>query len=86
MPGHNVRLAGQLVGGLMRDRYDVVIIGAGNVGCDAAAEAHRFGGKVITLLDVQEPASFGKEREAAVAVGATFKWPVFTKEITSKSV
>ena len=64
----------------------VVIIGAGNVGCDAAAEAHRFGGKVITLLDVQEPASFGKEREAAEAVGATFKWPVFTKEITPKSV
>jgi NADPH-dependent glutamate synthase beta subunit-like oxidoreductase/NAD-dependent dihydropyrimidine dehydrogenase PreA subunit len=64
----------------------VVIIGAGNVGCDAAAEAHRFGGKVITLLDVQEPASFGTEREAAEAVGATFKWPVFTKEITSRSV
>jgi len=64
----------------------VVIIGAGNVGCDAAAEAHRFGGRVITMLDVQEPASFGKEREAAVAVGATFKWPVFTEEITAKSV
>ena len=64
----------------------VVIIGAGNVGCDAAAEAHRFGGKTITLLDVQEPASFGKEREAAEAIGATFKWPVFTKEITSNGV
>ena len=64
----------------------VVIIGAGNVGCDAAAEAHRFGGRVITLLDVQEPASFGKERQAAEAVGARFKWPVFTKEITSDSV
>ncbi len=64
----------------------VVIIGAGNVGCDAAAEAHRLGGKFITLLDVQEPASFGKEREAAEAVGAKFKWPVFTKEITSHSV
>jgi ferredoxin len=56
------------------------------VGCDAAAEAHRFGGKVITLLDVQEPASFGKERQAAEAIGATFKWPVFSKEITSDSV
>ncbi|MBW2440620.1 MAG: FAD-dependent oxidoreductase, partial [Deltaproteobacteria bacterium] len=64
----------------------VVIIGAGNVGCDAAAEAHRFGGKTITLLDVQEPASFGKERQAAEAIGATFKWPVFTKEITSATV
>ncbi len=64
----------------------VVIIGAGNVGCDAAAEAHRFGGKTITLLDVQEPASFGKERQAAEAIGATFKWPVFTKEITNTGV
>ncbi|MGB5746700.1 MAG: FAD-dependent oxidoreductase [Desulfobacterales bacterium] len=64
----------------------VVIIGAGNVGCDAAAEAYRFGGKVITLLDVQEPASFGKERQAAEAIGATFRWPVFSKEITSDSV
>ena len=26
-----------------RGRKRVVIIGAGNVGCDAAAEAHRFG-------------------------------------------
>jgi len=64
----------------------VVIIGAGNVGCDAAAEAHRFGGQVITLLDVQEPASFGKERQAAEDIGAQFKWPVFTKEISSDSV
>jgi NADPH-dependent glutamate synthase beta subunit-like oxidoreductase/NAD-dependent dihydropyrimidine dehydrogenase PreA subunit len=64
----------------------VVIIGAGNVGCDAAAEAHRFGGRVITLLDVQKPASFGKERDAAEAIGATFKWPVFSKEITANSV
>ncbi len=64
----------------------VVIIGAGNVGCDAAVEAHRFGGQVITLLDVQEPASFGKERDAAEAIGAKFKWPVFSKEITADSI
>jgi NADPH-dependent glutamate synthase beta subunit-like oxidoreductase/glutamate synthase domain-containing protein 3/NAD-dependent dihydropyrimidine dehydrogenase PreA subunit len=64
----------------------VVIIGAGNVGCDAAAEAHRLGARDITLLDVQEPASFGKEREAAEAIGAKFKWPVFTREITAAGV
>ena len=51
----------------------VVIIGAGNVGCDAATEAHRLGARKITLLDVQEPASFGKERQAAEAIGATFR-------------
>jgi NADPH-dependent glutamate synthase beta subunit-like oxidoreductase/NAD-dependent dihydropyrimidine dehydrogenase PreA subunit len=64
----------------------VVVIGAGNVGCDAAVEAHRFGASNITLLDVQEPASFGKERDAAEKIGAKFKWPVFTKEISDSSV
>jgi NADPH-dependent glutamate synthase beta subunit-like oxidoreductase/glutamate synthase domain-containing protein 3/NAD-dependent dihydropyrimidine dehydrogenase PreA subunit len=64
----------------------VVIIGAGNVGCDAAAEAHRLGAAKITLLDIQEPASFGKERRAAEAVGAEFLWPVFTQEITARGV
>lgn len=64
----------------------VVIIGAGNVGCDVATEAARLGAKELTLLDVQEPASFGKERQAAEAVGAKFRWPVFTREITGQGV
>ncbi len=64
----------------------VVIIGAGNVGCDVATEASRLGAEDITLLDVQEPASFGKERDEAVAVGAKFRWPCFTKEITDEGV
>ncbi|MCG2754419.1 MAG: FAD-dependent oxidoreductase, partial [Desulfobacteraceae bacterium] len=64
----------------------VVIIGAGNVGCDVASEAHRMGAKEILLIDVQEPASFGKERESAEAIGATFRWPCFTKEITEEGV
>jgi pyruvate/2-oxoglutarate dehydrogenase complex dihydrolipoamide dehydrogenase (E3) component/Pyruvate/2-oxoacid:ferredoxin oxidoreductase delta subunit len=65
---------------------NVVVIGAGNVGCDAATEAYRLGAKNIILLDVQEPASFGKEREAAEQIGAEFKWPVFTREITPDAV
>ncbi len=64
----------------------VAIIGAGNVGCDVATEAHRLGAEDITLLDVQEPASFGKEREDAEAAGAKFRWPVFTKEITEEGI
>lgn len=64
----------------------VVIIGAGNVGCDVATEAHRLGGKEIMLIDVQEPASFGKERDAAEAIGAKFRWPCFTKAVTEKGV
>jgi NADPH-dependent glutamate synthase beta subunit-like oxidoreductase/NAD-dependent dihydropyrimidine dehydrogenase PreA subunit len=65
---------------------NVVIIGAGNVGCDAAAEAHRLGARKIILLDIQEPASFGKERETAEAVGAEFMWPVITREINKSGV
>ncbi len=64
----------------------VVIIGAGNVGCDAATEAHRLGAEEITLIDIQEPASFGKEREDAEKAGAKFRWPVFTKAITDEGV
>ncbi|HUH67206.1 MAG TPA: FAD-dependent oxidoreductase [Syntrophales bacterium] len=64
----------------------VVVIGAGNVGCDAAAEAARLGAKDITLIDIQEPASYGKERKAAEAAGAKFLWPRFTKTITETGV
>jgi len=64
----------------------VVVIGAGNVGCDAAAEAARLGAKDITLIDVQAPASYGKERAAAEAAGAKFLWPRFTKAIRAKGV
>jgi NADPH-dependent glutamate synthase beta subunit-like oxidoreductase/glutamate synthase domain-containing protein 3/NAD-dependent dihydropyrimidine dehydrogenase PreA subunit len=64
----------------------VVIIGAGNVGCDVATEAARLGAESITLIDIQTPASFGKERKDAEAVGAVFKWPCFTKEITAEGV
>ncbi|MCG8687716.1 MAG: FAD-dependent oxidoreductase [Desulfobacterales bacterium] len=64
----------------------IVIIGAGNVGCDVATEAHRLGARDITLIDVQKPAAFGKEKEDAEACGAKFRWPVFTKEIMAKGV
>jgi len=64
----------------------VVIIGAGNVGCDVATEAARLGAEDILLLDVQEPASFGKEREEADKAGAKFRWPVFTKAIVEAGV
>jgi NADPH-dependent glutamate synthase beta subunit-like oxidoreductase/glutamate synthase domain-containing protein 3/Pyruvate/2-oxoacid:ferredoxin oxidoreductase delta subunit len=65
---------------------DVVIIGAGNVGCDAASEAFRLGAASVTLIDIQAPASFGAERKHAEAAGARFLWPRFTKEITATAV
>lgn len=64
----------------------LVIIGAGNVGCDVATVAAGVGAHDITLIDIQEPASFGKERKEAEEVGARFKWPCFTKEITDEGV
>jgi NADPH-dependent glutamate synthase beta subunit-like oxidoreductase/NAD-dependent dihydropyrimidine dehydrogenase PreA subunit len=64
----------------------VVVIGAGNVGCDAATEAHRLGSEDITLIDIQTPLSFGQEREAAEAVDAKFRWPCFTKAVTAEGV
>lgn len=64
----------------------LVIIGAGNVGCDVATVAAGVGAEDITLIDIQEPASFGKERKEAEAVGAKFKWPCFTKEIKDEGV
>jgi len=64
----------------------VVIVGAGNVGCDAATEAFRLGAKTVTLIDVQQPASFGTERKHAEAAGAIFLWPRFTKAITARGV
>ncbi len=65
---------------------NLVIIGAGNVGCDVATEGHRHGARDITLIDIQEPASFGKEREEAQRIGARFIWPVSAQAITARGV
>jgi NADPH-dependent glutamate synthase beta subunit-like oxidoreductase/glutamate synthase domain-containing protein 3/Pyruvate/2-oxoacid:ferredoxin oxidoreductase delta subunit len=64
----------------------VVVFGAGNVGCDVAVEASRLGAEEITLIDIQKPASFGKEREVAESVGAKLYWPVKATEVTDEGV
>ncbi|MCL7488327.1 MAG: FAD-dependent oxidoreductase [Desulfobulbaceae bacterium] len=64
----------------------VVIIGAGNVGCDVAAECYRLGADQVTLVDIQKPLAFGKEKESAEALGATFKWPVMTREVNDEGL
>ncbi len=64
----------------------VVIIGAGNVGCDVAAEAYRLGAEQVVLVDIQKPLAFGKERIGAEALGATFQWPVMTREVTAEGL
>ncbi|THB78177.1 MAG: 4Fe-4S dicluster domain-containing protein [Desulfobulbaceae bacterium] len=65
---------------------DVVVIGAGNVGCDVACEAYRLGAQNVTLVDIQKPLAFGKEKEAAERLGAKFRWPVVTKEVTDEGL
>ena len=64
----------------------MVIIGAGNVGCDVACEAYRLGAEKVTLVDIQKPLAFGKEKEAAEALGAVFRWPVMTSEVTDEGL
>ncbi|HSO10526.1 MAG TPA: FAD-dependent oxidoreductase, partial [Desulfoprunum sp.] len=64
----------------------VVVIGAGNVGCDVACEAYRLGAEKVVLVDIQKPLAFGKEKEAAEAHGAVFSWPVVTKEVTAEGI
>lgn len=64
----------------------VVVIGAGNVGCDVACEAFRLGAAAVTLLDIQRPLAFGREREAAEALGARFIWPVSIATVTDEGV
>jgi len=70
----------------METGKQVVIIGAGNVGCDVAAMAYRLGAEQVTMVDIQKPLAFGKERQAAEELGATFKWPVMTREVTKEGL
>ena len=62
----------------------VIIIGAGNVGMDVAAEAYRCGAKEVTAVDIQKPAAFGKELEIAQSLGTRLLWPKFTEKYVKK--
>lgn len=62
----------------------VVVIGAGNVGMDVAAEAFRLGASDVTAVDVQKPAAFGKELEIARSLGTKVLWPRFVSSYSVK--
>ncbi len=64
---------------------DVAIIGAGNVGMDVAAQAFGCGAASVTAVDIQKPAAFGKEMEAASVLGTKFLWPKFTERYDKKT-
>jgi NADPH-dependent glutamate synthase beta subunit-like oxidoreductase/glutamate synthase domain-containing protein 3/NAD-dependent dihydropyrimidine dehydrogenase PreA subunit len=57
----------------------VVVIGAGNVGMDVASEAYNFGADSVIAVDIQKPAAFGKEMEAATSKGTQILWPKLTE-------
>ncbi|MDA8171798.1 MAG: FAD-dependent oxidoreductase [Nitrospiraceae bacterium] len=64
---------------------EVAIIGAGNVGMDVAAQAFGCGAANVTAVDIQKPAAFGKEMEAAAKLGTKLLWPKFTQSYDRKS-
>ncbi|MEE9524951.1 MAG: FAD-dependent oxidoreductase [Thermodesulfovibrionales bacterium] len=64
---------------------DIVVIGAGNAGMDIACQAYDCGASSVTAVDVQEPASFGKELELARSKGTKVLWPRFTEKYDAKN-
>ncbi len=62
----------------------VVVIGAGNVGMDVAAEAYHCGAKQVTAVDIQSPAAFGKELDIAKSLGTEIVWPKYTEKYVKK--
>ncbi len=63
---------------------EIVVIGAGNVGMDVAAEAYHCGAKQVTAVDIQQPAAFGAELDIAKSLGTEILWPKFTEKFTKK--
>jgi NADPH-dependent glutamate synthase beta subunit-like oxidoreductase/glutamate synthase domain-containing protein 3/NAD-dependent dihydropyrimidine dehydrogenase PreA subunit len=58
---------------------NVVVIGAGNVGMDIAVQAFNHGAGSVTAVDIQKPASFGKERQMAEERGTKILYPKATE-------
>ena len=63
----------------------VVVIGAGNVGMDIACQAYDHGAASVTAVDVQKPASFGKEQELAKQKGTEILFPKITEKFDAKA-
>ncbi len=58
----------------------VVVIGAGNVGMDIACQAWDHGASLVTCVDIQKPAAFGKEMELASSKGTEVLFPKVTEK------
>lgn len=65
---------------------NVVVIGCGNSGMDAAVGAYQMGAEQVTCIDVQRPAADAIEIAHVEEMGGKIIWPVFTQEITDKGI
>jgi len=63
----------------------VVVIGAGNVGMDIACQAWDHGASLVTCVDIQKPAAFGKEMELASSKGTQVLFPKVTEKYDAKA-
>ena len=63
----------------------VVVIGAGNVGMDIACQAYDHGAGSVIAVDVQKPASFGKEQDMAKEKGTQILFPKVTEKYDAKA-
>ncbi len=65
---------------------NVIVIGCGNAGMDAAAGAYAEGAEHVVCIDVQRPAAFAREIAHIESLGGELVWPVMTKEITEEGI
>ncbi|MDR3357707.1 MAG: FAD-dependent oxidoreductase [Desulfovibrio sp.] len=65
---------------------NVIVIGCGNAGMDAAAGAFAMGARKVVCVDVQKPAAFAHEIAHIEGLGGKLVWPVQTREITDEGL
>jgi NADPH-dependent glutamate synthase beta subunit-like oxidoreductase/glutamate synthase domain-containing protein 3/NAD-dependent dihydropyrimidine dehydrogenase PreA subunit len=63
----------------------IAVIGAGNAGMDAACQAFACGASEVTTIDIQKPASFGKEQEMAQKLGTKILFPKTANKYDKKN-
>ena len=65
---------------------NVIVIGCGNSGMDAAVGAYQMGAEQVICIDVQRPAADAIEIAHVEELGGKIMWPVFTQEITEEGI
>jgi len=65
---------------------NVIVIGCGNSGMDAAVGAYQMGAEQVICIDVQRPAADAIEIAHIEELGGKLIWPIFTQEITAEGI